>query len=177
MFKTYKNILSKEDLKRFNQEVIENNNFGWYLNTSSVRDYPTKSNFDSFLFFNHEILIRPENRNGANGVNSFLYPFMEEIFSKFMGRIKVKYSECFRIALNLTFNNGHTQCPPHLDHKFKYKQLLVYLNKDIDPSACTIVKDKKYAPTFNSGLLFDNVVHYHMVPKKGHRIVAVYTFI
>ena len=102
---------------------------------------------------------------------------MEEIFSKFMSRIKVKYKECFRININLTFNNGHTQCPPHVDHKYKHKQLLIYLNKNVDPLSCTVIKDKKYKPEYNTGILFDNVPHYHIVPKEGHRIVIVYTFI
>jgi|TARA_R110000803_G_scaffold129715_1_gene196926 hypothetical protein len=177
MIKKHKNILSLKDLKKFEEQVSENTNFSWYLKHSSVDNYPSKTTFDSFLFFNHEVLIRPEHRNGTNGVNSFLYPFMEEIFSKFMNQIKVKYKECFRININLTFNNGHTQCPLHVDHKYKHKQLLIYLNKNVDPLSCTVIKDKKYKPEYNTGILFDNVPHYHIVPKEGHRIVVVYTFI
>jgi hypothetical protein len=176
MFKEYLNVIDQNTKDFFKKNVIENLNFPFYFNTSELQ--PVKT---SFCFFSHTILNRPETKS-PNPINSDLYPYAVALFKKLSKKCKFKYKKIFRICLNLTFNNGHKQSATHLDHKFKYKQLILYLHVD-DLKSYTYIYNKKKTelikvkPTPYKVITWGHTDHYHMVPKKGYRLVLVYTYI
>lgn len=130
-------------------------------------------------FFEHIIL-----KTGEDKWNSDNHIFFEGIFDDFAKKHKIKYDKFFRASVNLTYNNGiHDRCPVHVDHEFPHKQLLVYLNDPQDKNSKTIILNKKQdkilkeiAPKQFRGVMFESSPHYHIMPKKGERIVFVITF-
>jgi hypothetical protein len=76
-------------------------------------------------FLNHVIVSRIEEREHKPYQNSFIYPEAIKIIECFFNKFNIKYSEIFRMCINLTYNNGN-KGPTHQDHDFSHKQLLIY---------------------------------------------------
>ena len=175
MFKEYNNILNKTEKNYLKSTIIDSNNFPFYLNETEIGKI--KNNY--FTFLSHIILHRSEDQK-ENRINSSLYEYTINLFKKISKKYKFKYKEIYRIALNLTFNNGKKKSITHTDHLYPHKQLLIYLhNDDLNSCTCILIKNKikKIIPTPNKGVIWDNFKHYQLIPKKGYRLVLVYTFI
>ena len=176
MFKEYSNVIDQNTKDFFKKNVTENLHFPFYFNTSEFTEVKT-----NFYFFSHTILHRPENKF-PNPINSDLYPYVVALFKKLSKKCKFKYKKIFRICLNLTFNNSHKRSATHLDHKFKHKQLILYLHAD-DLKSYTYIYNKKRTelikvkPTPYKVITWGHTAHYHMVPKKGYILILVYTYI
>ena len=176
MIKEYKNILNKKEKDFFKKEVLDNVYFPFYLNFKSVKE-------DYFPFFTHKILMRPEDvEEGETRINSTYYNYFVKLFKNLSKRCKFKYKDILRICINFTFNSGEEKCPLHLDHPYSHKQLLIYIHND-DLNSFTFIYDKKekklikkIKPTVNKGVVWNALPHYHLTPKKGYRMVLVYTF-
>ena len=91
-----------------------------------------------------------------------------------------KIKNIFRCAINTTFFNGKVdRVPAHVDHDYKHRQLLLYLD---DSSGETVILDKKnkpykiVRPEKFKAVSFDSVPHYHYFPINSVRRVVVYTF-
>ena len=91
-----------------------------------------------------------------------------------------KIKNIFRCAINTTFFNGKVdRVPAHVDHNYKHRQLLLYLD---DSSGETVILDKKnkpykiVRPEKFKAVSFDSVPHYHYFPINSVRRVVVYTF-
>ena len=180
MIKEYNNIFNEEQKDYLKQELILNSSFPFYFNQRSI----TKGkNRDYFPLFTHKILNRPEDvEEEKNRINSNYYDYFADLFEDLSKRHKFKYKELLRICLNFTFNNGEEKCPIHVDHFYPHKQLLIYIHND-DLESFTFIYDKKgkkllkkIVPTANKGVLWNGSPHYHLAPKKGYRIVLIYTF-
>ena len=107
--------------------------------------------------------------------------YFENILNNFAKEQKFKIKEIFRCAINYTFYNGKIdRVPTHIDHNYKHKQLLIYLN---DATGDTVILDKNnkplkiIKPELFKGVAFDNFPHYHYFPINGIRKVLVYTFL
>lgn len=205
MIKHLKNVIKKNNLKKF-KEDIDNISFPFYLqvsaiNKASIKDKDgtwyteytdkklSKSNNKKETYndclFEHCILVRKENRDSVgappNGINSNWADLFINIFQDFCAKEKITQTELYRISVNLTFANGYKQCRQHQDHPYDHRQLIVYLN-NADPISKTIILNnknkiiKKITPKENTGVFFDNKPHYHIYPKKGYRMVAIFTF-
>ena len=175
MFKEYKNIINKKEKDFLKSTIIDSNTFPFYLRTTEIVNAPN----NYFPFLSHVVLHKPEDQK-TNRINSSLYNYCTELFQRISKRYKFKYKEIYRIALNLTFKNGKKESLIHRDHPYPHKQLLIYLHTD-DLKSCTCIfnkdKIKKIIPTPNKGVMWDNLKHYHITPKKGYRLVLVYTFL
>jgi hypothetical protein len=177
------NFLSKEH-KSHIKELIEKAKLPFYMGTAfgKTLKYP---------YLSHVILKRPEDRNVNDiGFNSKYSPgntfnseytdiFLDFLFA-FCDKHKITINKIFRIAVNLTFNIKLNRCPSHIDHPFNHKQLIIYLN-DCDKSAQTVLLKNnkitdKITPKKYKGVLFKKCSHYQIYPKKGPRIIAIYTF-
>lgn len=173
MIKEIQNFLNKDD-ELFINNVVLGLNFPFYFNKHTV------TVDDKNYFFNHQIILRKEMRNGNNLFNSDYSEQFMSIVERALKKIKIKAKEYFRMSLNLTYPNGVEKCPEHLDHKHKHNNLILYLN-ECDENACTyICKGKKIVeikPVYNQGVLFGGYSHYMINPKKGIRLVLVTTFI
>ena len=179
MIKEYENILNKKEKDFFKKEIISNVNFPFYLNFKSVEGI--KDNY--FPFFTHKVLQRPEDvKEGETRINSTYYDYLFNLFNDLSKRCKFKYKDLLRICINFTFNSGEEKCPLHVDHLYPHKQLLIYIHND-DLNSFTFIYDKKekklikkIKPTANKMVIWNSLPHYHLTPKKGYRIVVIYTF-
>jgi len=170
-FKQSDNFLTKE-CKDYINNIILSPNFPYYLEQyePSVKE----------KFLNHVIVSRVEERNNRPYQNSFIYPEAIKIIECFFNKLNIKYSEIFRMCINLTYNNG-SKGPVHQDHDFPHRQLLIYLN-NADPKSKTVILNKsnkivkEITPKKFRGICFENTPHYQYYPKKGERIVLITTF-
>jgi hypothetical protein len=178
MIKKIKNFLDNEQ-KQFISKTVLGPNFPFYLNDHTVGK-GNKAEDPNNYFFSHNIILRPENRNPDILFNSEYHPFFINLVKKVFTKLKIKPKEFYRMSLNLTYPNGIIKCPRHVDHSYKHKTLILYLN-DCDKKACTYIeeknKTKEIKPIFNTGVFFDDNVHYMKNPTTGLRLVLVTTFI
>jgi|TARA_R110002020_G_scaffold96672_1_gene231196 hypothetical protein len=184
LIKEGKNFLTKEHKKTI-QKLLEQNQLSFYMG-------PAFEQGTNYPYLSHTVLKRPEDRTAddmtypskytkENQFNSIHADIFLEILFAFCDKYKIKINKVFRINVNLTFNIGTKKCPSHVDHEFDHKQLIIYLN-DCDKDAKTIMLDEnnkishEITPEKYKGVLFDNCKHYLIYPKKGARIIAIYTF-
>ena len=152
---------------------MADSNFAYYMSSSHQEnlEYP---------YLSHIILKRPEERNHQNFNSPYANLFLK-LLEEFQNKNKIKVNQLLRIAVNLTFNFGKKNSFTHKDHLFEHKQLIIYLN-DCDKNSKTVILNenkkiiKKITPKKFKGVLFDCCHHYMIYPKKGYRVIAVYTF-
>jgi len=167
------NFMDKDNVA-FVEDIVLGYGFPFFHKTKILHDSK-----DYNGFFEHIIL-----HVGGDKWNSQYHPFFESILHSFTEKHKIEYELIFRASVNLTYNNGvHEKCPVHVDHTFPHKQLLVYLNDVQDKESKTIILNKKkdtilkeIKPKQFRGVMFDALPHYHLMPKKGERMVFVITF-
>ena len=159
--------------KRFIDSVILTDKFPFYWNSSAVTN-------DDLGFLVHNVLIRPEDRNDNDGINSSAYEIFCEMLDCFTKKHNIEYKEILRISVNLTMNIGLEKSQIHKDHNFPHNQLLIYLN-NFEGGSTEILNDDKTIfkttqPKKFLGVCFGHKDHYAYLPEKGRRLVAVYTF-
>tara|TARA_Y100001972_G_C7490628_1_gene248848 strand:- start:78 stop:629 length:552 start_codon:yes stop_codon:yes gene_type:complete len=183
MIKEYLNVIDNETKEFLKKNVLHNLNFPYFLNHTEMDEGDSKvtNKNNDFCFFTHAVLHRPE-KKFDNPINSDIYPFTVKLFDQLSKKCKFKYKKIFRISFNLTFNNGNEKSETHLDHHFPHKQLIVYLHvDDLDSDTCIYNKNKtkitKVKPMPYKVVIWNGLYHYHMVPKKGRRLILIYTFI
>jgi hypothetical protein len=173
-FKEHKSFLTEKN-KKFIENIVLKDNFSYFLNKSSVKG-------DECGYMSHVILRRPEDKKENEPYfNSFYHPEIVNIVDSFLKKTKIKYKILLRLAINLTYNNGHEKCEPHYDHTYDHKQLIIYLNNPLDKESKTVIlKNKKIYkeiyPEQYKGFCFGKEMHYMYYPKFGNRIVLVCTF-
>ena len=168
-----KNFLKTEHIE-FIENTLLKSNFPFYYQNYSVFN-------DKNECLTHCVIKRPEDKKqNETYINSDYSNIFIDILNAFCKKNNIIINEIFRISVNLTFNNGSKKCPLHIDHTYSHKQLLIYLNEVKDKNSCTVLvnknKIKKIKPAKYKGICFDNVPHYQYYPKKGARIVAIFTF-
>lgn len=179
-----KNILTEKEVEFINHNIL-GNNFPWY--------YEPVATTDKFQFFSHTLVVRDTGK-----INSDYFHFFKSIFDRFCQKHKIKVNKITRAVLNLTNQSLYKHGDPHVDHEFKHKVFMLYLN-DIDGD--TIIFDKKYIdnnqfttiplekikkpfkkikqikPKFGKAVCWDgSYYHSPSYPKKGRRVVVVFTF-
>ena len=166
------NFLSKRNLD-FIENTILSNNFPYKYRTQCVPG-------DGNTFLVHNALERPEKRK-SKAIMSDHFEEIGQILQSFCRNNNIQLNEILRAAINFTYNNGSQKSPAHVDHDYPHKQLIVYLN-DCDKKAHTVILDekgkilKRIQPKKYKGVCFESLPHYAVFPKKGHRIIGVFTF-
>ena len=190
-YKETKNILTKEDLDTLNKSVLTNN-FPWY--------YQLISTTEKFPFFSHGLIQRYDHIKKEPVSNSNVFPFFLNILKRFCAQHKIKIKKITRACMNLVVHRGdnYENTDPHVDHEFKHKVFMLYLNdaegntkifnevyKKSYKGNCIKDVDKKYTilktikPEQGKAVCWDGK-YYHAAsfPKPGtRRIVLVFTFI
>ena len=168
-----------EESKLFIDKQILGNNFPFY-----IQGHTTGDDIVPISFLHHLVVSRPEddNENTSRVVSTF-YPQFLKIFELFTNKNNIQHSQIHRCSVNLTFKNNAIACPIHRDHEFEHKQLLIYLNDCDDKDSKTVIFDEKgksiieeIPPEQYRGICFNSSPHCHYYPKKGIRVVLVYTF-
>ena len=178
-YKEHKKFLSDTNLK-FIEEVILNDHFPFFIKQSATTNLKGEPNNEPFL--KHIILHNLESKRAPDIVNSPHYDLTLDILNNFSRAIKQEVHFFTRICYNLTFANGVKKCGVHRDHKYPYKQVIIYLN-NCDKNSKTIILDEKgktvreITPEKYKGVCFDGLSHYHIFPKTGFRLALVGAFV
>jgi hypothetical protein len=172
--------LLDEKEKEYIDELITNNCFPYFYQSTAVND-------DHYPFLCHTLKFADKATHHSSETGKFI-----GLLDKFCKKHEIDYDTVYRVAINLTFNNGQDQCFPHIDHAGYHKQLLIYLNDPADKESHTVILDentplgipddgkqkqlKRVVPEKYKGVCFENLPHYQVYPKFGERIVSVFTF-
>ena len=104
------------------------------------------------------------------------------LLENFAKKNNIPSGEFLRCSINFTFADKNERSEIHQDHDFPHKQLIIYLNES-DKKATTVILDddkktvlKEIEPEQFKGVCFENKPHYLNYPKKGYRVICVYTF-
>ena len=142
---------------------------------------------DSAIGFSHCILARPEDSSYLDSaiIDPDNFDFMVLIFQNYLKAIGYNgnYS-LLRIAINATTSAvSNKESAIHVDHNYDHKQLLIQLNdafvgggtliypKYPNTDESILIESKKYC-----GYSFDSCWHSALLPSKGVRLMAVYTY-
>lgn len=176
MFITDNNFLSKDSINFLEQTVLSSS-FPYYYSPNTIHNPP-----DNNAYMSHDVLKRPEERGHGEMFNSTYGEQFLRILKEFTDKNEIDVKEALRISVNITFAGITDSCPTHTDHPYPHKQLLIYLT-DSDPDAHTVVLSDdqqriihSVGPEKYKGICFDSAPHYMIFPKKGARIVVVFTF-
>jgi hypothetical protein len=190
-YKETKNIYTTEELNTVNNGIL-GNDFPWY--------YQKLSTTEKFPFFSHGLIQRYDHLKEEPKSNSDVLPFFTNIFKRFCEQHKIKFNKITRACMNLVVHraDNYENTDPHVDHEFKHKVFMLYLNdaegdtkifnevyKKSYKGNCVKDVDKKYTvlkrirPEQGKAVCWDGK-YYHAAsfPKPGtRRIVVVFTFI
>ena len=131
--------------------------------------YPDKRPYLSHTFILHD------KKTNTSTINSTVSHEVLDILKTFCFKNSISFNKCFRANLNITFPLSSKKGKFHKDHKFKHKQLIVYLNNsdgDTVLKRSGRIKFKKYR-----GICFDDQLHYAETPLTKRRAILIFTFI
>ena len=135
-YKESKNFLNEDELKIVNEYILSSH-LPWYYQPAATKN--------RFPFFSHTIIKRLCDTNKEQPIpNSNIFTFFNQIFMRFCKNHNIKVKKITRACLNLIYpyyNNKYLTSDPHIDHEFKHKIFMIYLNT---VSGDTIIYDKKY---------------------------------
>ena len=94
LFKKYKNIISKNNLKSINH-AIDNKDFPLFLTIKSATGIKCNPTFE------HCVIKVPELRKDQLGINSGFYPLFQNIFETFCNKNKIQYSEIYLSLIHI----------------------------------------------------------------------------
>jgi|TARA_Y100000296_G_scaffold31999_1_gene37077 hypothetical protein len=176
--KESKNFLSKKNIE-FIEKVILSPNLPYYL----VSYKEDKRIDNDSVTFGHLVQNRLESGPPQNVIKSpSTYDQTKDILNNFLKSINQKYYFFTRIVYNLTIHNKNEEKFIHTDHDYKHKQIIIYLNNG-DPLSKTCILDekhkliKKITPKKYTGVCFESLPHYQVLPRYDYRVVLVATFI
>jgi len=164
----YDNFFLEKDFKDFEDHIVYNGDFPWFLAKDSGKtvhgDHNIKKNKDviEYLQFNHILLME-----GKTEANSDYYRLFEEKIPHILNKLKLSNIEILRAKLNLqtqiTNNKPHFYNTPHIDTYYKHTVFMLYLN-DSDGDTVFVDDDKnivkKVSPKKNRVVVF-NGMNYH----------------
>lgn len=164
--------ITKEDQALIKREVF-NNFFPWFTQTTTWTRQGNEIN-DSLL--THVLLRRPEERNKNEYYCSPIAQSIEKIIHR-----HTKHKEILRMCFNFTYDNGCKKTGIHKDHKFAYKQFILYLTDNFKKGETVILNEnkkiiKKIKPQKYKFVTFGNNYHYNYFPVNGRRIVLIATY-
>lgn len=158
-------------------------NFLAFVQGDSFPWFYQKSTDNGFYFFSHVFMKRHITGHAFTGMqNSDYLPYVIDIFDSFCKQNNIEYREILRAAANNTQYFGDTYSEIHVDHDFKHKNFLLYVNENISGNT-VLFKDNnqiehEIVPSPLKGAIFGGQPHAHRSCKVNQcRIVLVVTFI
>jgi hypothetical protein len=131
-YKENKMLVNKQEVS-----IIQNNilsvNFPWfYHQISTTQEYPV---------YTHTLIHRYDIKNEQPIINSEVFPVFENIVLRFCEKEKINFKKFTRAVINSISFNRFEKVDAHIDHDFKHKVLMIYLNAT---DGDTIIYDKKF---------------------------------
>jgi len=126
--------MSKNDLNQITKTIVNSNDFPWfYLKKPVSEKYPC---------FSHVMVPRYNyETNEGYRVNSDCFYFFEKIFKNFCKKNKIKVNRMLRASLNLQTYFEPVHGDPHVDHDFKHRNCIMYLN-NVTGGSTYVFKEK-----------------------------------
>ena len=185
--------MSKNNLDKITAFIVNSNEFPWFFLKKPVSEkYPC---------FSHVMVPRYDyKKNEGYKVNSGYFNFFEKSFRDFCKKNKIKVNRILRASLNLQTYFEPVHGDPHVDHDFKHRNCIMYLNS-VTGGSTYVFKEKhrKNLPgSYGDGTAYDakNVLKEiknkvgkiavfpgenfhaagHCKKPNEHRIIAIFTF-
>ena len=173
MFKQLHN--PKTDFYREFKDLVLGNRFTWYWIDKSHgnQHFDVGENFGNF---SHTFLERPEHSVLYPKPNSSLLESAHRLFVEIAIANNINAKVIYRINANLTIplDSGNIHGPPHTDHEFPHKNMIVYLT-NCNSGSTIIDGQEPFYGKEDDVIIFDGE-HQAGCPKFGRRVVLVYTF-
>lgn len=161
--------------------LVTGNDFPWYWTNFTVQN-AEESEYNQEGFYSHVLLARPrwDNIEGtlfptpASNYFQQIYPAIEEIFDYNNYSVNCLY----RVNANCVHPGEKKMTPPHVDHQFPHKNMVIYLT---DAGGPTILTDESFTPVDSHVPAEDDIAifdgwHCMIPPSHKRRIVLVVTF-
>ncbi len=159
------------------KSFILSSEFTWFRFQSTLID----SNHTFDAFFGHTILVAPnvpdsnQYRPRYSKSNSPYIDNCEYVINQIIEFNNLDVSYILRMNVNLTYPiPGVKQSPPHVDHPFPHKNMLIYLT---DAGGETVVGNESHNPREDDIIIFGGEEHFHYYPQQKNRIVLVVTYV
>mgnify|MGYP003115170448 FL=1 len=131
-YKESKNLLNQKEIN-FIKDIILGNSFPWYYHqASTTKECPV---------YTHTLIHRYNINEEKPVINSNVFSFFEKIILKFCKKHGIKIKTFTRATLNSISFNKKKKVVAHVDHNFKHKVIMIYLN---NTDGETIVYDKRF---------------------------------
>tara|TARA_B100000965_G_C19330728_1_gene642911 strand:+ start:168 stop:686 length:519 start_codon:yes stop_codon:yes gene_type:complete len=157
------------DLKR----LVLSDRFNWCRCSNTVEDVDIDHH--DYPFLGHMFLRRPYAPCLYSEACSTHVKLMEQVFREIADVNELNPQVIFRMNANAVYPTGkNLPSPPHVDHIFDHKNMIIYLTNPQGGS--TIVEGKEYLAKEDQVLIFDGK-HCARPPSKDVRIVLVITFL
>ena len=150
------------------KNLIFSNSFPWFTD---------KSNCDSFYFYSHTFLERPEIRNYMMfpTVKSDYVGLFHDVLRQIFIHNGIDARCVYRMNANAVEPNPHVPqlTARHIDHTYPHKNLLIYLS---NAGGSTYTDNDVHHPNEDDIIVFDGY-HWHQMPENTRRVVLVATFL
>ena len=131
-YKESKNLLNQKEIKFIKNNILETN-FPWYYHqAATTKECPV---------YTHTLIHRYNINKEKPVINSNVFSFFEKIVLRFCKKHSIKIKAFTRATLNSISFNKMKKGVAHVDHDFKHKVIMVYLN---NTDGETIIYNKKF---------------------------------
>lgn len=165
-----------EEYQAFKKLVLSKD-YAWRWFGDATNGVPIPNGFTQIGVYYQTLLYRPDSTTDTNGYPlpmSQLVVSAAKIIREILEENNVKLNCILRISTNCVHALKEVvKSPPHVDHYFDHKNLIIYLN---DSSGDTFVGSERSTFKEDKAIFFSGE-HYHETPVEGRRIVLVATFI
>ena len=164
-----------EEYKAF-KDLVLSIYFPWMWFPNATPNLEVDDAYSKIGIYYHTFLYRPDGPDspGYPVQQSAHLPSAAKIVTNILDSNGVQLNCILRISANCVHAGKEVvDSPPHYDHDFEHKNLIVYLN---DSDGDTFVEGERSVFEEDKAVLFSGK-HYHRTPTDGRRIVLVATFI
>ena len=153
------------------------NNFPYCYNSNTTFGLPhSEGVYDNFGFWSHSVLQKNEKHPILPRISEPYWLIFNSVLQEVFERNSTLPEYVFRVNVNVTLpTDKNLPCLPHEDHKFKHKNLLIYLNNS-DGDTVEMDTDSAFTPKEDCIISFSGS-HYHYPPTSGRRVVVVCTYV
>jgi hypothetical protein len=172
-----------ENYKQF-KNLLLSNKIAWYFHSKTTPDSKDSKDYVDISFYSHTLLQRPKLKTQEHGLlfseqkSNLLYDF-NTVLQEIISCNSLDFNYLIRANVNCVHPQQNIQpTPPHYDHEFPHKNLIIYLT---DAGGETIIfddnnKKELFNPLEDDIIVFDGL-HCANPPKTKPRIILVATYI
>jgi len=161
------------NLKKF----ILSQHFAWFQYNETLEPGCDLGEYDDVPFLSHGFLIRPGvDGNLYSRSNSECLNAVQDVFKEICFFNAINPEFIFRINANYTIpTEKNLPSPPHVDHTYPHKNMLIYLTPTNGGN--TIVDGEDVVAEEDNIIIFDgSLKHCARPPATGKRIVLIITY-